>query len=137
MKKDRVLIVIFICFLVLPLLAYPAVRGHIDTENHENRVLAEMPDLSSGIRFFERLGEYFSDHLPYKNQFVSVHSNLFMSLFRSTANPRVVVGDDGWLFYNNYDAENPIDDILGISSFSLEEKIEKNKFDIKIAPSTI
>ena len=122
MKRDKTILIMFLCILILPILAYPFVSGHIDSENHENRTLAQAPDLrSSGIHFFEDFGSYFNDHIPYKNQLVAVHSTLFMSMFRSTANPRVVVGNDGWLYYNNYDAENPIDDILGISTFSDEE----------------
>ena len=122
MRKDKAILIMFLCILILPVLIYPLVSGHIDSENHENRVLAEAPDIrTSGIRFFEDFGTYFNDHIPYKNQLVAVHSTLFMSMFKSTSNPRVIVGNDGWLYYNNYDAENPIDDILGISTFSDEE----------------
>lgn len=128
MKKGRLLIILFMAALILPVLAYPFVSPFIDTENHENRTLAEFPSLSDGADFFDGLTAWFSDHLPYKNQLVSIHSDLFMSLFNTTPNPRVVVGEDGWLFYNNYDAENPIDDILGRTSFSQEElkTIEQN-----------
>lgn len=128
MKKGRLLTVMFMAALILPVLAWPFVSPFLDTENHENRVLAEFPSLNDGVYFFDGLTQWFSDHMPYKNQLVSIHSDLFMSLFNTTPNPRVVVGEDGWLFYNNYDAENPIDDILGRTSFSPEETeiIEKN-----------
>lgn len=127
-KKGQLLILIFTAMLILPILVYPLAAPFIDTENHENRVLAEFPSVADGPYFFDRLTVWFNDHLPYKNQLVSLHSNLFLSLFNTTPNPRVVVGEDGWLFYNNYDAENPVDDILGRTSFSADETaaIENN-----------
>lgn len=120
-RKDRILILLFVAVLIVPVLAYPFLYSHLDTGNHENRTLAEFPDIGSGSAFFGGLTEWFNDHLPYKNQMVALHSELFLSLFDSTPNPRVVIGEDGWLFYNNYDAENPIDDIMGKSAFSDEE----------------
>ena len=129
MKKEKIQIILFLCVLIVPMLVYPIMSKHIDTANHENRTLVEAPDPAvSGIHFFEDFETFFKDHMPYKNQLVSLHSSLFMSMFRSTSNPRVVVGEEGWLFYNNYDAENPIDDILGISAFSDEEtaQIQQN-----------
>ncbi|MBR0451768.1 MAG: hypothetical protein IJI78_07220 [Oscillospiraceae bacterium] len=127
-KKGKLLILVFMAMLILPVLAYPVLAQFIDTENHENRVLAEFPSVSDGADYFSKLTVWFNDNLPYKNQLVSLHSSLFMSLFNTTPNPRVVVGEDGWLFYNNYDAENPVDDILGRTSFSADEAavIENN-----------
>ena len=121
MMKDKIRIGLFMAALILPLLLYPLVSPFLDTENHENRTLAQWPSLSDGTAVFGEISTYFEDHLPYKNQMVSLQSSLFLSLFNNTSNPRVVVGQDGWLFYNNYDAENPMDDILGISRFSEEE----------------
>ncbi|MDO5138695.1 MAG: hypothetical protein Q4D71_09615, partial [Oscillospiraceae bacterium] len=103
-KKGMLLILIFMAMLILPVLAYPVLSQFIDTENHENRVLAEFPSISDGTEYFNKLTVWFNDNLLYKNQLVSLHSNLFLSLFNTTPNPRVVVGEDGWLFYNNYDA---------------------------------
>ncbi|MBQ8995025.1 MAG: hypothetical protein IJ091_04345 [Oscillospiraceae bacterium] len=128
MRKNRLLIILFLSVLVLPVLLYPFLSPYMDTENYENRTLAEFPSLKDGTSFLDGFTVWFNDHLPYKNQMVSLHSNLFLSLFNATPNPRVVVGEDGWLYYNNYDAENPIDDILGRSAFSAEEmgRIQKN-----------
>ncbi len=37
----------FAASLVLPTLAYPAVRSHLDQQNYENRELASFPELSA------------------------------------------------------------------------------------------
>ncbi len=44
--KKKIIIAAFFLFLALPNLVYPAVRGYIDSENHENRTYAEFPEVS-------------------------------------------------------------------------------------------
>ncbi|MEG1984196.1 MAG: hypothetical protein RR009_02845 [Oscillospiraceae bacterium] len=119
-RQHYILIALFLAILIVPSVLFPLLSGIIDTENHENRVLAEFPDIHTvGVTgLASAFDSFYNDHLPFKNQFTAFHSEIFLSLFNTTSNPRVVVGKDGWLFYNNYDAENPIDDLLGISKFS-------------------
>ncbi len=122
-NRNIVLTALFLCVIILPSVLFPFLKDSLDSGNHENRTLAEFPVFSNtGVEGFPAaFDEYYIDHLPFKNQFMSLNSLVQMNLFNTTANPRVVVGKDGWLFYNNYDAENPIDDLLGISEFSNED----------------
>ncbi len=118
-SKQIALIAAFLFMLLAPGLLYPLLAPALDVQNHENRALAPFPDITEvGFGFPAAFEEYYNDHLPFKNQLTALHSRLFLSLFNTTSNPRVVVGRDGWLFYNNYDAENPIDDLLGKSAYS-------------------
>ncbi|MDO4566879.1 MAG: hypothetical protein Q4B42_06055, partial [Oscillospiraceae bacterium] len=62
-----------------------------------------------------------------------LYSLIQLSLFNTTSNPRVVVGQEGWLFYNNYDADdNPVSDLLGQNEFT-EEDIQKIRENISAA----
>ena len=120
--RNKVLIAVFLAALILPSLLFPLCSGLLDTENHENRALAAFPDLSDGPAAFpSSFDNWFNDHLPFKNQLTKLHSGIDLALFNTTSNPRVVVGEEDWLFYNNYDAENPIDDILGKSVYTEED----------------
>ncbi len=123
MKKQHIaLISLFLFLLIAPTFLYPLLKPVLDTENHENRTLAEFPSVAeTGFGFPAAFETYYNDHLPFKNQLTALHSEVFLSLFNTTSNPRVVVGKEGWLFYNNYDAENPIDDLLGKSTFSSQD----------------
>lgn len=122
-NKYRTLIAVFFLLLAGPVTVFPLVRGFIDTENHENRKLAEFSDvINAPIKkmplYFQ---EYFSDHLPFKNQLMTLNSLVSITLFNTTADPRVMVGRDNWLFFNNIGLDNPIDDVTGISVFTGDE----------------
>ncbi len=122
MKNSKIFIGIFLTLLIAPMVLFPLISGMIDTENHENRAYAEFPDiLDNPADFPAGFDSWFNDRLPFKNQLKKIHSAINLALFNTTSSARVVVGMDGWLFYNNYGVENPIDDILGKSTFSEEE----------------
>ena len=122
MKSSKILIAVFLVLLIAPMAVFPLLSGVIDTDNHENRAYADFPDLlEDPAGFAAGFDSWFNDRLPFKNQLKKVHSALNLALFNTTSSARVVVGKQDWLFYNNYDAENPIDDIMGKSFFTEEE----------------
>ena len=123
MTKNRLLIFIFILFLTAPMLIFPLVSGFMNNENREKRELTTFSEvISAPYRnkpyFFRR---YFNDHLPFKNQIITMHSLLTMRLFKTTASPLVAVGNEGWLFFNNIGLDNPVSDVTGLTSYSDEQ----------------
>ena len=123
-NSNKLLIALFFAALILPTLIFALVKDGVDTENHENRELASFPDSSVHFeRWPAAFDGWYIDHLPFKNQFTAANSLIQIALFNTTTSPRVVVGEDGWLFYNNYDADdNPISDILGHNEFTDAER---------------
>lgn len=123
-NSNKLLIALFIAALVLPTLIFALVKDRVDTENHENRELASFPDASVHFEQWpSAFDDWYIDHLPFKNQFTAANSLIQIALFNTTTSPRVVVGNDGWLFYNNYDADdNPINDILGQNEFTEQDR---------------
>lgn len=86
-----------------------AVLG-VEAEPVENRPLADKPSLGSGWKVFDEASAYVTDHLPIRSAAVEAHGTAVRSIFRQPvevssvvvdgmAFPRVVQGDDGWLFY--------------------------------------
>ena len=45
MKKQKILITLFMAGILLPNLLFAVFKEHLDTANHENRALAEKPQL--------------------------------------------------------------------------------------------
>ena len=74
--KNKVIFCLFCLCLMVPAVTFPFVKGYIDSENHENRVFAEMPRLSiqTLASFPKQFDDYFNDHLPYKNQLVMTNT---------------------------------------------------------------
>ena len=105
------------------MIAFPFSSDMVESGNHENRELTSFNEVINASwrnkPYYFR--EYFNDHLPLKNQIITLHSLVFMRLFNTTASPLVVVGSDGWLFFNNIGLDNPISDVTGVTSFSSEE----------------
>ena len=133
-KKQIVLVVLFFAMLILPTVIFVAFKPFADSENLEKRTLVTFEDVVNApyIQIPATFTSFLNDNLPFKTQLTELNSLVSMSVFNTTANPKVMVGKDGWLFYNNIGLENPIDDVIGVTTFSGEE-IEKIKYNIETA----
>ncbi len=100
-KKANIVIGVFMSMLVLPAITYPFVKQYLDTNNYENRVLAERPNLDyTNILDFPSLYEgYFNDHIPYKNELVGLNHYTSWKFFQTIDHHQVILGKDGWFFY--------------------------------------
>ncbi len=106
--KNKMIFFLFFLLLIAPTVTFPFVKDHIDSENHENRVFAEKPELSlrTITDFPQQFDDYFSDHLPYKNQLVMTNTmkNDFLGVGTTAieymTGSMVIKGKDNWLFYN-------------------------------------
>lgn len=71
---------------------------------NENRVLAEAPKPPRGLKdlgaYRTGLDAYVADHFPARAQLISLINYLRIPL-QVTGSKRVIVGRDGWLFYND------------------------------------
>lgn len=92
----------FWAFLLLPNLIWPLVSPAFQGENTENRVLAELPALSrENLTEYPGLVEdYINDHAPFRSQLLSLNAGINLGLFHSVDNTEVILGKDGWYFYN-------------------------------------
>ncbi|RHS97590.1 hypothetical protein DW904_14215 [Ruminococcus sp. AM42-11] len=101
MRKQKILIVLFAGSLVLPGVVWAGFSGRFDTENNENRKLAEFPEvnLESLGDFPEQFEAYYKDHVPFKNDLVKFCNFIDTEFFRNTKIGDVVIGEDNWLFY--------------------------------------
>ena len=73
------------------------------TTTTENRELAEVPELwvegSLNEDYLSDWGTYFEDHFAYRSELVSLNAELRAALLGDSAATNVVVGEDGWLYY--------------------------------------
>ena len=76
----------------------------MDTENYENRNLAEKPvfTIENYKNFSSEYTAYFNDTLPFRNALISLNSSIDYYLFGRSTNESVIVGKEGWLFYSKY-----------------------------------
>lgn len=113
----------FIAMMVLSLLWWFVLRQFVVTENNENREMAERPvfTISGYPEFSGKYTEYFNDNLPLRNTLIRINNGLDYFLFKRSANEDVIIGEDGWLFYNKQSDGAPMDNYLGNDLLSDDE----------------
>lgn len=127
MRKQKILIVLFAGSLVLPGVVWTGFSGRFDTENNENRKLAEFPEvnLESLGDFPEQFEAYYKDHVPFKNDLVKFCNFIDTEFFRNTKIGDVVIGEDNWLFYlPEREGENAMADYQKTNVYTLEQSAE-------------
>lgn len=127
MRKQKILIVLFAGSLVLPGVVWAGFSGRFDTENNENRKLAEFPEvnLESLGDFPEQFEAYYKDHVPFKNDLVKFCNFIDTEVFRNTKIGDVVIGEDNWLFYlPEREGENAMADYQKTNVYTLEQSAE-------------
>ena len=100
MKKKPAFIVIYLLICLIPLATVGLSK---DTSASEKRESAEFPRaLSDGklnTAFFTQFDAWFSDHMGGRSFLVSAQTAMKEKLFGESAESSVILGKDGWLFY--------------------------------------
>lgn len=134
-KKEKLISIIFIVFLVAPSILFYIFKDKVNTTNYENRALAEKPNLSiSNWRNIpSEVDNYVNDHAPFKNQFVNLNSIIDVEAFKSISSNKVILGKDKWLFYKSLEDGDPMKCYQGTNPFSEEdlEKIKNNLIEVQ------
>ena len=126
MKKsvgEKILLCVFITVICLSVPGWFLFGHLLDNSNEENREWAERPVLTAETYdvFAADFTSYFNDRLPFRNALISINSGIDYFLFRRSTNPQVIVGNDGWLFYDRSDDGDPMSGYRGDDLFSEEE----------------
>lgn len=107
MKWKKVGIIInIISFIVIVCLLrlWGVIASHfIDSENFENREMAQKPVLSaeSFVSFPLEYENYFNDNIPFRNNLISLNSKIDYFLFDKSTNENVIKGKNGWLYHSS------------------------------------
>ncbi|MCR5801686.1 MAG: hypothetical protein K6G57_05075 [Lachnospiraceae bacterium] len=125
-KANVILYIIFaVLFILLPLPVSALLKDKLVSENNENRVLTEMPVLTKETIdiYPQQFDRYFSDHLPFRDQLITVGGLFDNYVMKQTLSGDVAIGKDNWLFYTGTQlpGENPPADYLGANLFTPEE----------------
>jgi len=125
-KAGRIAIVVVFGFaLWLPLIqmCFPLFP---ELESSEKRTLAPPPKIGKlRLRSFNRLRRdfepYFNDHFGFRNYLVRADSLLTLNVFKISPTPNVVIGKDGWLYYNSKEGGCNLPDFFGRANFTTEQ----------------
>lgn len=123
-KKDLIITIIFICILIMPNVLYWLSYDNMDHTNYENRNLFEKPVLkfSKILEFSSAFENYYNDNLAFKNEIRINYSNFLYHKFNMSSNKRVIIGKDGWLFYNSVGDGDSMNDYRKVNNYSFDKK---------------
>lgn len=104
MKMRKWMIIFFWAILIVPNLLWLALSPYrtAEGENAEKRELAPFPRLGQvDLKGYPAAVEaYINDHAAFREQLLSLNAGIDLVLFRSVSNPEVILGEEGWYFYN-------------------------------------
>ncbi len=94
-------------------------KGGIFAGGGEMRDLAQMPVLTAEnyASFPREFEAYLNDHMPFRDALITTGSVSDYLLF-GTSSGKVIVGEDGWLFYGAKDDGDPVADYRGENLFT-------------------
>lgn len=134
------IIVIFLCFLILPRIIYICFYEYFDHENYENRNFAKYPDINANFFNYPKMyEEYFNDYLPFKNEFSKIKNYSDIIIFKNILSKDRLLGKDNWLFfegktYSNFSNEDMLNAKNILLKFNNELKKRNIEFIFLICP---
>lgn len=123
-KLSTTYAVAFVVLFIAPTILFNLFGSYLDQANFEQRATAEKP-----VFRLEMLGEYpqsyeayYNDNLPFRSFMIEANSLVDFYLFHQSPIAKVIVGEDGWLFYNPAGNDgDPMADRNGSNLYSDEQ----------------
>lgn len=107
MKQNKILIIVFALILALPTLDSVFHFSPVK-ELFEKRKPSEMPDFPSSfsdvLEFPKKFDAFFNDNYGMRKSLISFYSAMMDKIFDESPDSRVVVGEEGWLYFDNYNS---------------------------------
>lgn len=123
------ILIIFLCFLIMPSIIYKIFYDKFDHFNYESRKFSEKPkfDLKSLDNYTKLYETYFNDYIPFRNDLVKLKNLMDLFVFRNFISDKALLGKNKWLFYKSV---NTIENYIGIKKYYFSdtelEKIKNN-----------
>ena len=120
-NKFGVILILFLCFLIMPNIIYRIFYKNFDHTNYENRTLASKPILvlTNINEYPKNYEEYFNDYLPFRNELVKLKNLNDIRIFKNIFSRSVLLGKYKWLFLKD---NNLTEKYIGIEEYNFTEK---------------
>ena len=124
-NKFGVILILFLCFLIMPNIIYRIFYKNFDHTNYENRTFASKPIfiLTNINEYPKKYEEYFNDYLPFRNELVRLKNLNDIFVFNNLVHKDLILGKEKWLFLK-WDPLIP--NYMGTYTYT-EEELERAK----------
>lgn len=115
--------VVLLCIPAFQMVLHPFPDGSFLSEN---RAKAPSPLAENGLVrnisvFPAAFDRYFSDSFGFRDALVGAQTSILYQLLRTSPTPSVVLGNEGWLYYNSATDGGNLRDYCGLQPFSAPE----------------
>ncbi|MEI0446419.1 hypothetical protein R4J03_05080 [Brachyspira intermedia] len=126
------ILIIFLCFLIMPNIIYKIFYDKFDHTNYENRNLSSKPILDiKHLSIYPKLYEtYFNDYIPFRNELIQLKNLIDIVLFNNIISEMVTLGINNWMFIDNWpnDDWNQKEKFIGLDKYDFTtEELELSK----------
>ena len=129
LRLTTVILFFFILWIPIIQMVYPILP---EMKSTENRQLAEKPKIKFSLKalknYAKRYNMYLNDHYGLRNFIIRVNCRIHINLLHTSPKRDVVLGREGWLYYDNNNDGNNLKDFYGESNFTkadLDKIVEK------------
>lgn len=106
--KKKLFIMIFMGLLLIPFVGMCRYKTDLSIEKKHDEALPQpVVEGKVNLQFFQELTDYMADHFAFRQELITADAEVKANLFHSSANEKVIVGKDGWLFF-----EETLDDYM-------------------------
>ena len=121
---DLATVALFMALIMAPMVAmWFSTSTEQRADDSEKRTLASTPSRprswSEAVRWPDEADAFLRDRFGFRTALSRWHSRLLYAVFRTSSSPKVVIGRDGWLYYNGGPEDGrPIVDYRGAEPLS-------------------
>ena len=124
------ILIIFLCFLIMPNIIYRIFYDKFDHTNYENKKFAQKPEFSlEKLEKYPKLYEtYFNDYIPFRNELIQIKNLIDIFVFDYIIHNLTVLGENKWLFFKT---DRLFDQYIGIDEYFFTDKeLEEAKYNL-------
>ncbi|MEI0561122.1 hypothetical protein R4L22_05980 [Brachyspira pilosicoli] len=125
--KYSYILIVFLCFLIMPNIIYKVFYDKFDHTNYENRSFSAIPkfNIRNLDKYPREYETYFNDYIPFRNELNQLKNIIDIFIFHYIFNDKVILGKDNWLFIRD---NILMDKYLGLNKeYYTNEELEKIK----------
>ena len=113
--KKRIFIALFFLILLIPFVGMSVYHADLSIEKkHEEALPSLIQNGRINTGFFQGITDYVADHFAFRQEMITADAGIKAEIFHSSANNKVIVGKNGWLFFqetmNDYQKRNLLSD---------------------------
>ena len=126
-NKYVYILIMFLCFLIMPNIIYKVFYDKFDHTNYENRSFSAIPkfNIRNLDKYPREYETYFNDYIPFRNELNQLKNIIDIFIFHYIFNDKVILGKDNWLFIRD---NILMDKYLGLNKeYYTNEELEKIK----------